>query len=392
MAIHDPGIGPRQTSGAAVSGQVRPTALPAQTGGRIGGLDGLRAFSILFVFIGHLSGTRNFRLPGPVASALAKVPLAEMGVQIFFVISGFLITTLLVEEERRTGTVSLIRFYFRRTLRIFPPFYVFLATVMLLRLGGYIELRPGDFLHAVTYTTNYHHDRAWYLGHTWSLSVEEQFYLLWPFLYRALRQRRLKVLVAYVLVAPVWRLAYSYLAPDQRLTIGETFFTTADSIAVGCVLALARPKLLAHPLYRRIMDSPAYLLLLPALLLFGVLHRYAKLDWLVCMSARNVLIALFIERVTRTSTGLLSGILNNRAVVLVGVWSYSLYLWQQLFINRKVQDSPLTAFPVNLLLAFTLAAVSYYVIERPALRLRQRLETRFLPRRSALVPGAARNG
>jgi peptidoglycan/LPS O-acetylase OafA/YrhL len=309
-----------------------------------------------------------------------------MGVQIFFVISGFLITTLLVQEERKTGSVSLVRFYFRRTLRIFPPFYVFLAAVMLLRLGGHIELKPGDLLHAVTYTTNYHHERAWYLGHTWSLSVEEQFYLLWPFLYRALRQHRLKVLIAYVLVAPVWRLAYFYVAPDQQLAIGETFFTTADSIAVGCLLALVRPKLLAHPLYRRIMDSPLYLMLLPTILLFGVLHRYAKLDWLVCISARNVLIALFIERVTRTSTGMLSAILNNRVIVLVGVWSYSLYLWQQLFINRNVQDSPLTAFPANLILAFATAAVSYYVIEKPALRLRQRLESRFLRRRAPPTP------
>jgi len=352
-------------------------------GARIRGLDGLRAFSIAFVLVGHLTGTQNFRLPAVVAATLGRVPLAAMGVRIFFVISGFLITSLLIEEERRTGSVSLGRFYFRRTLRIFPPFYVYIAAMMVLEAMGRISLRPGDLLHAATYTTNYHHDRAWYLGHTWSLAVEEQFYLLWPFLYRVARHRRVTLLVSYIIAAPIWRFATLCLLPAQRVGIGESFFTTADSIAIGCLLALVRPILLEHRLYRRIIDSSAYLLIVPALLGIGSLERYAKLDVVFCMSAQNVLIAVFVERVTRSSRGVVSSVLNTRAVALVGVWSYSIYLWQQLVLNRKVQDSIFTAFPLNLILAFVLAATSYYLVERPALRLRQRLETRLFPRRSA---------
>jgi peptidoglycan/LPS O-acetylase OafA/YrhL len=364
------------------------TSAPAQPGARIRGLDGLRAISIAFVLLGHLAGTKNFQHPAVVAAVHNSIPLASMGVRIFFVISGFLITSLLIEEERRTGTVDLSRFYFRRTLRIFPPFYVYIAAVMILEAMGRISLRPGDLLHAATYTTNFHHDRAWHLGHTWSLAVEEQFYLLWPVLYRGARHRRITLLVSYIIAAPIWRLAMLCLLPESRAGIGETFFTTADSIAMGCLLALTRPVLLNHRLYRRIIDSSAYLLIVPVLFVVGSLERHAKLDVAFCMSAQNLLIAIFIERVTRTSHGVVSSVLNNRAVVLVGVWSYSIYLWQQLVLDRNVQDSAFTAFPLNLILAMALAATSYYLVEKPALRLRQRLETRLFPRRPARIVSA----
>ncbi len=347
--------------------------LPEPQAGRIPGLDGLRAFSIFFVLLGHLDGTKNFVLPSFVEPALDAVPLASLGVRVFFVISGFLITTLLIEEERRTGALSLTRFYFRRTLRIFPPFYLLLLVIALLEGARRISLSPGDLWHAATYTMNYHRDRAWYLGHTWSLAVEEQFYLLWPFLYAVVRRRRIELLAGYVLLAPAWRLAVSYFLPEQRLGIGETFFTTADSIAVGCLLALLRPSLLRSAAYRRVVDSPAYLLILPALFALGALARFAKLDFVLCMSAQNVLIAIFVERVTRSSSGAVAAVLRARPVVLIGLWSYSLYLWQQVFINRSIQDSLLTAFPYNLVFALALAALSYYAIERPSLRLRQRL-------------------
>jgi peptidoglycan/LPS O-acetylase OafA/YrhL len=341
---------------------------------RIRGLDGLRAFSIVFVLLGHLDGTKNFVLPSVIDSALRTVPLASIGVRIFFVISGFLITSLLIDEERRTGAISLTHFYFRRTLRIFPPFYLFILVVVLLEATERISLSRGDLWHAATYTMNYHRDRAWYLGHTWSLAVEEQFYLLWPILYAAVRRHRVELLVGYVVLAPAWRLFVSFFFPEQRLGIGETFFTTADSIAVGCLLALLRPSLLSCTAYRRVVDSPAYLLILPALFTLGALERFAKLDFAVCMSAQNLLIAIFIERVTRSSVGAVAAVLSARPLVMIGLWSYSLYLWQQLLINRQVQDSLLTAFPYNLVFAVALAALSYYAVERPSLRLRQRLD------------------
>ncbi|MEO7329892.1 MAG: acyltransferase, partial [Minicystis sp.] len=153
---------------------------PAPAARRIPSLDGLRAISILVVLFGHMAGTRNFAF-----SFLDRLPtseLANFGVRVFFVISGFLITRLLFEEHARSGTVSLRGFYLRRTLRIFPAFYVFVAVVLVLDRLGKITLLPYDALTALTYTMNFHPtaSRSWQVGHLWSLSVEEQFYLLWP--------------------------------------------------------------------------------------------------------------------------------------------------------------------------------------------------------------------
>lgn len=356
-------------------------ATSSKPSSRIRGLDGLRAFSISLVLIAHLLGTQHFHPPEVISRVLGLFFLGPLGVRIFFVISGFLITSLLMEEERRTGTVSLRRFYFRRTLRIFPPYYLYILIIVLMEAIGALSLRPGDVWHAMTYTTNYHPDRSWYLGHAWSLAVEEQFYILWPFLYRGLGQARAKrILCGYILLAPVWRLLVVHAFPSQGFEIGETFFTTADSIACGCLLALGHRRLTEYATYSRWIDSPAYLLIIPAVLAINALGRFAKLDWVFCITAQNVLIALFIERVTRSERGWVPKILNARPMVLLGLWSYSVYLWQQPLLNRQVQDSWLTVFPVNLLGCLALAATSYYLVEQPVLRLRQRLELRLFPK------------
>jgi peptidoglycan/LPS O-acetylase OafA/YrhL len=356
---------------------------------RIAGLDGLRAFSIALVLLAHLIGTRNFDPPPILVRALELFHLGPLGVRIFFVISGFLITSLLIEEEARTGTISLRRFYFRRTLRIFPPYYLFILVIVLLEWRGLLSLQSGDVGHALTYTTNYHRDRSWHIGHAWSLAVEEQFYILWPFLYRTLRQAKAaRLLTIYILFAPLWRLTVAFVLPSQRLAIGESFLTTADAIACGCWLALQRERLTACAGYRRFIDSRWYVLLIPALLASNALERFTKLDWAVLITVQNVLIALIVERVTRTSSGWTARILSARPVVLLGLWSYSVYLWQQLVLDRADQISWATAFPVNLGACLLLAMTSYYLVERPALRLRQRLEARLFPKPARIEPRA----
>src|ERR1051326_4168606 len=136
----------------------------------IPGLDGLRGLSIALVFAGHLGGGRGF-LPADVMRHFGD--LANLGVRVFFVISGFLITGLLIRETEAKGRISLGEFYYRRTFRILPAFYTFLAAAAIAQALGVISLKSGALVHAATFTTHYHHDRAWWLGHIWSLSVEE---------------------------------------------------------------------------------------------------------------------------------------------------------------------------------------------------------------------------
>src|SRR5579864_8938940 len=141
-------------------------------------LDGLRAFSVALVILAH--SLAYLPLRGGQYPLLQVAWLGQSGVDIFFVISGFLITYLLLKEHDASGTIRLKNFYFRRFFRIFPPFYAFLAVVGLLWVFHAVPLDLRSFVNAATYTSNYRGVFGWVLAHTWSLSLEEQFYLLWP--------------------------------------------------------------------------------------------------------------------------------------------------------------------------------------------------------------------
>src|SRR5215831_9701446 len=215
--------------------------------GRIRSLDGLRAISIGLVMVSHLVGTRGFPIPDRVGRVFE---LGELGVRVFFVISGFLITSILLRELKSSQTINLPKFYFRRTLRIFPPYYLFLFALTLAGALGLIALNPGDLIHALTYTSNYHSDRSWLVGHTWSLAVEEQFYILWPAVLLLLGKRKgLWLAAACLLAAPFLRIGIWEAFPDIRAGIGQRFETVADSIAAGCLLAGIRPRLHSWPAY-----------------------------------------------------------------------------------------------------------------------------------------------
>jgi peptidoglycan/LPS O-acetylase OafA/YrhL len=144
-------------------------------------LDGLRAVSILLVILGHGVGTGKSQLDlhSPVLEKLFFSHSA-IGVRTFFIISGFLITTLLLREKSNFGYISLPAFYTRRCLRILPAFFFYLLVIVVLDRTGFVQLPAGNLLYAVTYTMNFNPNPYWYTGHFWSLSVEEQFYLLWP--------------------------------------------------------------------------------------------------------------------------------------------------------------------------------------------------------------------
>ena len=139
-------------------------------------LDGLRALSVVAVILGHTESALLDRIPFS-----ASFRNGGQGVAVFFVISGFLITHLLIKELRREGQISLHRFYLRRTFRIFPPFYFYLLVVAFLSLLQKVPVKATSMLAAATYTWNYVPSaEGWILGHSWSLAIEEQFYLLWP--------------------------------------------------------------------------------------------------------------------------------------------------------------------------------------------------------------------
>ena len=361
-------------------GRPRPSA-------RIPGLDGLRAISISLVLLGHLVGTRGFPA---LATRLPYAEIAYFGVRVFFVISGFLITTLLLDELGKTGRISLRQFYMRRTFRIFPAYIALLVVVFGLSVAGRITLARGDMLHAVTYTMNYHPQRSWWVGHLWSLAVEEQFYLLWPaVIVLTGRRRALWAAAGVVALVPLVRLAEWQLVPSMRSVMLNTFETCGDALAIGCLLAGTRDMLWGNARFRALVLSRWFI---PAayVVALGLSWRFRP-SLLLGGTATNVVIALVIERcVRRGTTTAIGRVLNWTPIVFIGTLSYSLYLWQQLFINRD-SSAVISAFPLNLMLALLAATASYYAVELPMLRARQSLARRMQgPRQRATADPAAR--
>ena len=335
---------------------------------RMASLDGLRAVSILLVILGHVGGTRG---AGSLNAGLGDY--AYLGVVIFFVISGFLITSLMLSEHARTGRVSLRLFYARRAIRIFPASYAYLVCISLLWLAGVIHLQARDLWHAITYTVNYMPGGcSWQIGHLWSLSVEEQFYLLWPFAFVTLNPRRATIAAASVIaLAPIARVANRLFLTGTPYQDLPMFPMVADSLATGCLLASIRGWLEQRSWYLRLF-RPAYSVLLLALIF--ALNRYMSYTLVKVLGwgAINISVAILIHRSVWQPGDWIGRLLNWKPIAFVGVLSYSLYVWQQLFLNRD-STAWVNAFPQNLAFAIVAALGSYLLLEKPLFKLRHRL-------------------
>lgn len=326
---------------------------------RIPSLDGLRAVSIILVLLGHLDGTRNF----PRALAIVGT-YANFGVRVFFVISGYLITSLLLKEHSKTKSINLPEFYRRRAYRILPPAYVYMFVICIL---AWPQMTAKNVLVTFTYLSNYFvHSSPWVLGHLWSLSVEEQFYLIWPFALALAFPLRTKMAAYVILAAPVLRVVFYFIGLRD---IGYYFPTVADAIATGCLLAIVWPNLKRFDSY---LLSPFAVLVPLVTLAIPLLHRLgyggvgSRIYETLGVSLMHVGIAICIYNSIQKRWLWL----NHKSIVWIGLISYSLYLWQQPFLNRNDQAHWWTAFPQNVIFAFAMAACSYYLIEQPILRLR----------------------
>lgn len=339
---------------------------------RIPSLDGLRAIAILLVVFSHLLGTRYF-LGRDWLSLTGD--LGNLGVRVFFVISGFLITTLLWREWDLDGSISLRRFYLRRAWRIFPAFYVCLACLGLLHALNWLKLNPGDWLSAATYTINYRPatERSWPVGHFWSLAVEEQFYLLWPVALCVLgRTKGLALAGALMVLAPLVRLATWRYFPAALPGIKWEFQTVCDALATGCLLAGGQDWLARQKWLNRLLAPNSVLWV--ALLLIVVNRLDAgrpRLSFGIGQTCLNLGIAVLIQHCIHQPQQWAGRVLNLTPMIWLGTLSYSLYLWQQLFLNHH-SSSWMCAFPWNVVLALAAATLSYACVERPALNLRRK--------------------
>lgn len=299
-------------------------------------LDGFRALAALCVVFSH--GV-TYRYADVASLALLRrlaEPIAELGVQVFFVLSGFIITSLLLREEQKTGRVSIPAFYARRTFRILPPFLV-----MILLSGA----TTYDKIRAATFTCNIV-ECGWPIAHSWSLAVEEQFYLVWPLLFIALAGERRSTLVA-----GLGALLLTYAVQPLAYHANTLSFAC---IAMGALLAVNpqwQPKG-RWPVWSAVAFALVIVPITPAAKVGAVLAPFL-IAYLV-FGARNLTLPrLFLE---------------CAPMQYVGMCSYSLYLWQQGFLGKD-SDWPILLLPVAVL-------ASVYLVEKPFIKLGHMLSRR----------------
>jgi peptidoglycan/LPS O-acetylase OafA/YrhL len=328
----------------------------AWSGAEIPSLYGLRGVAAMIVVISHL-GVEAFN--------------ASYAVICFFVLSGFLITHLLLREHEKTGDISLRHFYLRRALRIFPAFYGYATCYVLGRIVAHLPIHWPTVVSCLTYTSNYYfafNGRPLdTMIHTWSLAVEEQFYLLWPFIIWSLKgNRRVLMTVLAGTIAAVW--AYRWVAVLSGFDgtyVFDAFETRADGLAIGCLLAVAnRERCVPAFLIDAKWLAPVAIVavcLSSALGINGPRYSWA----LVALGFAVVLIQSIAHAETRWYS-----FLNSRPLHALGTISYSLYLYHPL-ANRL--PGALHTLPIGIAFAMAMATASYWIIERPFLSLKERM-------------------
>ncbi|HTL28425.1 MAG TPA: acyltransferase, partial [Tepidisphaeraceae bacterium] len=333
--------------------------------------------AISLVLIGHCLPTA-FEATGWQTVPATVFGNGHLGVEIFFVISGFLITRLLMQERERYGNISLSQFYLRRTFRILPAFYCFMLFILIAWLAGRYAMRGADILFAAVFLRNYDFGASsWVVGHTWSLSVEEQFYLMWPLLLVLLGNRKAaKVAVALLALSPLVRVANYHLFPSVRGYIPIMLHTRIDALMFGCATALFYDHERFNRTYqwlcaRRIPIIAVVFLFFVSPLIQMRLRGLYLLP--IGYTIEGVCITLMMVWLIRNAQSPIGRIFNAAPVRHIGVLSYSLYLWQQPFFDHE-QHWAITRFPLNIAYVMIVAHASYYLVERPFLALRQRLE------------------
>ncbi|MGH8224314.1 MAG: acyltransferase family protein [Woeseiaceae bacterium] len=343
---------------------------PGDEARRIPALDGLRGVAVVLVIIGHY---------------IHWIALGSLGVAIFYVLSGFLITGLLVAEHDQRGTISLRAFYARRTLRIMPAAYVFLAVAWLVLRGTPDNPPVGAWLASLFYYADYwvavHVQRANQIGHTWSLAIEEQFYLIWPLLLLSMLKGGVRsfrgvrtFLVVLILLVWVWRLVLTYVLGVHPHYLQFAFDTRADYLAVGCLLALSRGTGPFRTVTESARSYPAFALGTAFALALLTFTLSSTRSYALSYPVEVVLIGLLMTQLMGATTSPLWRWLDHPAARWLGALSYSLYLYHMLarYAAGHLVAGPTRQGLLAVLLALPLAMLSYYGVERPALRWRAR--------------------
>ncbi len=361
---------------------------PALAPSRIGylpTLDGWRAIAILLVIFYHGRFSLGEAGGEDVRRVLASCPnLGAFGVAIFFGISGFLICSRLIDEERIRGRISLRAFYIRRCFRIFPALIALFLVMLPLSAAGVIHIPWRQWIVSVGFVANYFPRESAYFGHLWSLAVEEHFYLVFPSLLVIVGiGRGLPLSLCGAIGIAVWR-AFAFRTSHNRpgeeagLLLGYSHIA-ADGLFWGCVVAFLNASPPMRERLQRALQPAVWRPLCLALWASVALAPMFR-DWkiqIALTSFQALVIPFVLVGTVLRSQGIAGRLLESSPMRWVGRLSYSLYLWQQIFTETEPTTSALLRslqmFPWNIVMIFACATLSYYVIELPAMRIGHRI-------------------
>lgn len=344
---------------------------------RIAALDGLRGIAILMVIGSHLPHSDVF--PKQWAAVWEYFFNGGLGVLIFFVLSGYIITHLLLKEEAQYQKISLRAFYIRRTFRIIPLYVAFLLALLVITATTALKISTVGWISSITFTKNFW-GGSWVDGHLWSLAVEEQFYLLWPYLFTRMKQLgRLVFASVLILAAPVFRVML-YASRAENGWYDYSFMTNMDALMFGCVGALvgSNSKLVEFLQLRRCRTAIP-VAAVTSMYAIWMLQRHKLVGLLTVplgTTIQSMAALLLILSVVHCRSGFLYELTNSRILVRIGLISYSAYLWQQPILASRefygFESYPLILqFPFVAVFVLVVAWVSYYAIEQPAQRIRK---------------------
>jgi len=320
-------------------------------------LDGLRAFAVGAVILDH---TLSGYFPG-----------GFIGVDVFFVLSGYLITRILSEEYANSGDIKLLHFYGRRVLRLMPALWTMLAVYIM--LFGFDGPNRTAVINAFFYITNIYPSPP--LTHTWSLGIEEQFYFLWPLMLFALlrnNQPVWKFILATIITVVTWRIILLInFGHEFQNHIYHGFDTRSDQLMIGCLLAFMPMEILQATALRFV---PIPIIILAGLL---VIADYQSLWYLSFgISLTGLCAAWLIVAATAGGGSMFCRVLRWGPINYCGRISYGIYLWHYVIIAVLWTLPHMNSIRVTILtfvLTLLVASASYFMIEKPAMKLRRYL-------------------
>ncbi len=337
-------------------------------------VDGLRAISILLVIAGHVFFANPF---------IYDLELGRVGVEIFFVISGFLITTLLLKEKLQTGSIHLGYFYIRRSLRILPLVFLYLFVLFFLNKIFSLAISNANFLASLFFVKNLPIITGdWYTGHLWSLGIEEQYYLLFPFLLSKLSLKNYTQLIIFLIfsITLISFLGYNNIGVFQsNRNIHLIAFAIINVFGGGTVFILVGSliSILAFKFPNTIVKYFNQYYLAFIVFFIAIILRCKVSLWFIPFISPLIFAFLIgvILLLNLNAQTFYAQFLNLKWMRTLGVLSYSLYIWQQLFTHFQPWQFNFgfaLNTSLNLALLIVVAYVSYEFYESRITRLKNR--------------------